>query len=191
MATQAAGSRKKETNDMGNGFDTAASGTEGSTLDNAKQAGSNLLSDTKAALTEKASTAVDDKKAVLTSGLTSVADSMRKLSGSLGEAEQNPLTEYSARYAEAAAGKVENVARYFETADIKTVARDVESFARRNPAVFVGSAFTLGLLAARFMKSSSGSTAGAVGSQGQGGNIRSRSSKTTTSSTPSIPQSAA
>jgi hypothetical protein len=175
---------------MGNGVDTAASGTEGSTLDNAKQAGSNLLSDTKAALTEKASTAVDDKKAVLTSGLTSVADSMRKLSGSLGEAEQNPLTEYSARYAEAAAGKVEDVARYFETADIKTVARDVESFARRNPAVFVGSAFTLGLLAARFMKSSGGSTAGAAGSQGQGGNNRSRSSKTTTS-TPSIPQSAA
>jgi hypothetical protein len=190
MATQAAGSRQKEMNDTGNGIDNTATGKTGSALDQAKETGSNLLSDTKAALTDKASTAVDDKKAVLTSGLTSVADSMRKLSGSLGEAEQNPLTEYSARYAEAAAGKVEDVARYFETADIKTVARDVESFARRNPAVFVGSAFTLGLLAARFMKSSSGSTA-AVGSQGQGGNNRSRSSKTTTSSTPSIPQSAA
>ena len=186
MATQAAGSKKTETNDIGNGIDSATPENAGSTLDNAKNAGSNLLTDAKAALSDKASTAVDDKKAVLTTGLTSVADSMRKFSGSLNEAEANPLTEYSARYAEAAAGKVEDVARYFETADLKTVARDVESFARRNPAVFVGGAFALGLLAARFMKSSNERLAAAQGtSRRQGGNGRSRSPKAAKGSTSS------
>ena len=34
------------------------------------------------------------------------------------------------------------------------MARDAESYARRNPAVFLGSAFVLGILAARFFKSS-------------------------------------
>ncbi len=177
MATQAAGSKRKETNDIGNGIEAASDSAE-SILDSAKEAGRNLLSDTKAALADKASTAVDDKKAVLTGGLTSVADSMRKLSGALNEAEPNPVTEYSARYAEAAAGKVEDVARYFENADLKTVARDVESFARRNPAVFVGGAFALGLLAARFLKSS-----GETSTPGRQGNARSRSSKTAKSST--------
>ena len=184
MATQAAGSKKTETNDIGNGIDNATAENAASTIDNAKNAGSNLLTDAKAALSDKASTAVDDKKAVLTSGLTSVADSMRKFSGSLNEAEANPLTEYSARYAEAAAGKVEDVARYFETADLKTVARDVESFARRNPAVFVGGAFALGLLAARFMKSSNERLAATQGtSRRQGGSGRSRSSKVAKAST--------
>ena len=190
MATQAAGSKKTETNDIGDGVDVASANAE-SILDNAKTAGNNLLTDAKAALSDKASTAVDDKKAVLTSGLTSVADSMRKLSGSLNEAEPNPLTEYSARYAEAAAGKVEDVARYFETADLKTVARDVESFARRNPAVFVGGAFALGLLAARFMKSSNERSAAAQGGPRRGGSGRSRSSSKTTKGSSSTTRAAA
>ena len=121
MATQGTGSKKSETtggNDLGR--------DAGTTIDNAKEAGSNLLSDAKTALADKASTAVEEKKAVFTGGLTSVADSIRKFSGSLGEAEPNPLTEYSAKYAETAASKVEDVARYFETADLKTVSRDVE-----------------------------------------------------------------
>jgi hypothetical protein len=33
------------------------------------------------------------------------------------------------------------------------MARDLEGFARRNPALFFGAAFGLGLLAARFLKS--------------------------------------
>jgi hypothetical protein len=172
MATQAAGSKRTETKETGNGIDNAAPKNTETMLANAKQTGSGLLSETKAAIADKAFTAVDDQKAALTNGLTSVADSMRKLSGTLTEAEPNTLTEYSARYAEAAAGKVEDVARYFETADLKTVASDVESYARRNPAVFVGSAFVLGLLAARFMKSSGGRSASA-----QGGGTRSRSPK--------------
>jgi hypothetical protein len=198
MATQAAGSKKKDTemDDIGNGFDkgeagstgkgSSTSGTSGAgaTLDNAKEAGTNLLSDAKAALADKASTAVEDKKAVFTGGLNSVAEGIRQFSGSLNQAEPNPLTEYSAKYVETAAIKVEDVARYLETADLQTVSRDVESFARRNPAVFVGGAFALGIILARFMKSSS--SRGDMRSSGQGTAGRrssSRASKGSTGST--------
>lgn len=171
MATQVAGSRKKDTemDDIGNGVDTGAAGSSrtgssdagasgkaAAVVDSAKEAGSNLLSEAKTALADKATSAVEEKKAVFTGGLTSVADGIRQFSGSLNQGEPNPLTEYSAKYAETAAAKVEDVARYLETADLQTVSRDVESFARRNPAVFVGGAFALGIILARFMKSSSG-----------------------------------
>ena len=33
------------------------------------------------------------------------------------------------------------------------MARDLESFARRNPAIFIGAAFGVGFLVARFLKS--------------------------------------
>jgi len=182
MATQAASSRKNQTeNDIGNGLD-AASESAGSALDNMKEAGTNLIDDAKTALADKASTTVDEKKAMFAGGLTSVADSMRKLSGSLNEGEPTTLTDYSARYADAAAGKIENVARYFETADMSKISRDVESYARRNPAIFIGTAFGLGLLAARFLKSSgstsSTSSRGGGGGQGKGGQM----------STPMLPE---
>ena len=176
MATQGTGSKRSETsaaNDALNSGDPGKIKKEAdTTIDNVKEAGSNLLTDAKAAIADKASNAVGEKKAVLTGGLTSVADSIRKFSGALNEAEPNPLTEYSAKYAESAATKVEDVARYFETADFKTVSRDVESFARRNPAVFVGGAFALGIIAARFLKSSGERTASRQNSQRSGSDRR-------------------
>jgi hypothetical protein len=182
MATQATGSKKNDTaDDAINAVDTDKLKKEAdTTIDNVKAAGSELLTNAKAALADKASTAVEEKKAAFTGGLTSVADSIRRFSGSLNEAEPNPLTEYSAKYAETAASKVEDVARYFENADFKTVSRDVESFARRNPAVFVGGAFALGILLARFMKSSSEA---AARQQGDGSSGRRRSSSRATKGT--------
>ncbi len=104
---------------------------------------------------EKASSALDEKKAGLTGGLTSVADSLRQVGDSLQKAEgQTPIAEYSAKYAETAAEKLEGVAKYFDDKDLKAIARDAEMFARRNPAIFLGAAFALGVFAARFFKSS-------------------------------------
>lgn len=181
MATQAAGSKKKEINetDEVNGA-SALINEAGVTLENAKEAGKSLLSDAKATLSEKASATVDDQKAMLTGGLTSVAAGIRNMTGSLNEvAEPNVLTEYSAKYAGAAADKVESVAQYLDTADLKTMARDVESFARRNPAIFIGAAFGLGMLAARFIKSSgsdgSNSRSGSRGRKGSSAADASRS----------------
>jgi hypothetical protein len=46
------------------------------------------------------------------------------------------------------------VANYFEQKDVRAMYHDVENFARRNPAVFIGSAVLAGFGIARFMKSS-------------------------------------
>ena len=45
---------------------------------------------------------------------------------------------------------------YVSSADLKTTVRDVENLARRQPALFFGGAFLLGLAAGRFLRSSAG-----------------------------------
>jgi MinD superfamily P-loop ATPase len=54
-----------------------------------------------------------------------------------------------------AAGTLENVSRSIQGKDLDTLVHDVQSFGRRNPAVFLGVAAALGFVAARFAKSSS------------------------------------
>lgn len=107
-------------------------------------------------VSEKAATKLDEQKSSLSGGLASVADSVRKVGQNLkgGEATDT-VSKYTAEYSDAAAQKIEQVANYFERKDVKAMYRDVENFARSNPAIFVGGAFALGLIAARFLKSSS------------------------------------
>jgi hypothetical protein len=64
-----------------------------------------------------------------------------------------------------AADGIESVAEFFEGKQIGDVVREVEKFACREPALFVGAAFALGLIGGRFLKSSHRS--GATGAGGQ------------------------
>jgi len=103
----------------------------------------------------KAATKLDEQKSTLTTGLSTVADSVRQMSANLGSSQTDSgLAEAAAKYTDTAAQKLENVAGYFENKNVREMARDLEGFARRNPAIFLGAAFGLGLLAARFLKSS-------------------------------------
>lgn len=104
---------------------------------------------------EKATTVIDEKKGDLASGLTSVADTIRQVGSTLREAdEQTGITDTAAQYGDSLAQQIEKISKYFERSDVRVMVRDVETFARRNPAVFIGGAFAVGLLAARFLKSS-------------------------------------
>jgi hypothetical protein len=131
---------------------------------------------------------LDEQKSTLSTGLMHVADNIRELGTNLsGTDQQDPLTRIAADYSETAAEKLRTAADYFNTHDISTMYRDVEGLARRNPAVFVGGAFALGLIAARFLKSSSPRTGQNfsgrsinTGSIGGGGNVsRINSARTT------------
>jgi hypothetical protein len=51
--------------------------------------------------------------------------------------------------------------------DVGELFDDAQQFARRNPAMFIGSAFALGLVAARFLKSSGNRNGQATGSRTQ------------------------
>jgi hypothetical protein len=59
-----------------------------------------------------------------------------------------------ARLAESLAAQVERVGNYLREADARRMARDLEELARRQPGVVLAGAFGVGLLAARFLKSS-------------------------------------
>lgn len=103
---------------------------------------------------EKATTKLEEQKTTLSTGLASVADSVRKVSENLnGPGAKDGISKYTAEYTDMAAQKIESVAKYFEQKDVREMYSDLEGFARKNPAVFIGGAFTLGLLAARFLKS--------------------------------------
>ena len=58
-----------------------------------------------------------------------------------------------AQYADKAAERVEQFTGQLRGKDVQTIVRDVERYARQQPAVFLGGAFVLGLLGARFLKS--------------------------------------
>lgn len=107
--------------------------------------------------TERATSKIEEQRQTLTSGLTSVAGSIKQVGESLRESgDQTAVTELTAEYGEIVAGRVEQLAEYFKKNDLRAMASDVEDFGRRNPAVFIGGAFALGILAARFLKSSKG-----------------------------------
>ena len=107
------------------------------------------------AAAEKAYTTFDDKKSNISGGLSKVAETVRTASRNLKSSDaQNAITTTTAKYTDTAASKLDDVAHYFETHDLRQMMRDAEGFARRNPAVFIGGAAVLGLLAARFLKSS-------------------------------------
>lgn len=105
---------------------------------------------------EKAAGVLDEQKGKVTSGLSDVADSIRKVGENLGGAEnENAIAQTTARYSDLMARKIEGLSGYLENADIRDLGRDVQKFARQQPTLFVGGAFLLGILAARFLKTSS------------------------------------
>jgi len=127
------------------------SSTTNDILDKAKETASGTYS----AVSSKATEKIEEQKGELSTGLKSLADTFRKTGSELESAQQTtPLTDVAARYTGTAARQIENIANYFERKDLKAMMRDAEDFARRNPAIFLGAAFGLGMLAARFLKSS-------------------------------------
>ncbi|MBP2302898.1 hypothetical protein [Azospirillum picis] len=82
--------------------------------------------------------------------LGGVANALHKAAEQLTE-ENNGMV---AGYAEQAADRVERVADMLRDADFDDIVGEVEGFARRQPEVFIGAAFAVGFLAARFIKSS-------------------------------------
>jgi len=65
--------------------------------------------------------------------------------------------EDQARFADVAdnvARQIDRVADYLRDSDGQTIARDIESLTRRQPALVFAGAFAIGVLAARFFKSS-------------------------------------
>jgi hypothetical protein len=109
---------------------------------------------------DKVASRLDSEKNRAAEGLGSVAQALRQTSDSLREQNQGGGFE---GYIASAADQVERFSGYLRSTDTRDMVRRVEQFAREQPAVFLGSAFMLGLLAARFLRSSARDTSAQYG----------------------------
>lgn len=98
----------------------------------------------------QATTRAAGQKEHVTNQLDHVARALRKTGNNLREEEQKNV----ARYADDAAGQVERFSGYLRDRQPEDLLYETEQFARREPALFLGGAFALGLIGARFLKSS-------------------------------------
>jgi methyl-accepting chemotaxis protein len=79
-----------------------------------------------------------------------IASAFRRTSDSLRSENQNRVANLTDTLAE----QVERLSSYLREHDLKDVRDDAENLARRQPAVAIGAALALGMLGARFLKSS-------------------------------------
>ncbi|MEO7521437.1 MAG: hypothetical protein ABIW79_06425 [Gemmatimonas sp.] len=105
----------------------------------------NLASDAKQKASEQVRSSVDKGRSRAADTLHEVA---RTLMGT-GDQGDNPAAPYMNRAGE----QVRRAADYLQNADLKQMMSSTEQFARREPALFLGGAFAIGVLAARFLKS--------------------------------------
>jgi hypothetical protein len=83
--------------------------------------------------------------------LGSLAGAVRGMTQPLRDGGQGQMADYVNK----AADGIERWASQLRQQDLEDAVRAVEQFARRQPAMFLGVAFGAGLIAARFLKSSS------------------------------------
>lgn len=95
-----------------------------------------------------------------------LAEALRHTGETMSSGTDMPrINDYLGR----AASQVEGISDYLQEKSLTDVVGDVERFARRDPVLFVGSAFLIGLLGGRFLKSAQPDGPSALGANaGQG-----------------------
>jgi hypothetical protein len=102
--------------------------------------------------------------------LGSVAQVVRSTTQRLRDEKHETI----ARYVDQAVDRVDTWSRQLKDKNVDELLTDVQRLARRQPAVFIGSAFALGVLGARFLKSSRRDENGASGGEWQRAQEQSR-----------------
>jgi len=97
-----------------------------------------------------ANTQIGTQKERAAGTLQSIAQTLRDGSSSLEE--QQPQV---ASIGEQAANRIEQLSDYVQQHDVSEMVGDAERLARQQPAVFLGAAFAVGFVAARFLKATS------------------------------------
>jgi hypothetical protein len=99
---------------------------------------------------DRAASGIEDTLVRAAGEMHTVASALRQCGTDLNTGRDGVLTPY----VEQVADQVDRLSGFLEKRSVDDLTRDVQSFARRNPAVFLGACFGLGVLAARFLKSS-------------------------------------
>jgi hypothetical protein len=131
---------------------------------------------------DTAASQLTNQKNRATDGLGSVAEAVRQTTQQLKDQNHDVI----ARYTEQAAHQIDRLNQRIREKDIDELMSDAQRLARRQPALFIGGAFALGLIGARFFKSSAraneddyrryqgtdGARRGAYGGTASGGEYR-------------------
>lgn len=161
------GSTRSSSSGLSRGMRDSADSSSG-IMGQVRSSATDALGTVKTKATEK----IEEQKHTLASGLTTVADNIRRLGSQVSTepATSENIARYAGQYSETAAAKLEQAATYFDENDLNAIYHDVENAARNNAAIFIGGAFAIGFLAARFLKSSRTGTSGSYGRQLNRGN---------------------
>jgi hypothetical protein len=107
-------------------------------------------------LKERAVERVEEMRERALSGKEKLSSRVRRVGTAIHSAGDQIRGEDEswARYADQVSARFERAADYLRTTDPRQAMRDAERFARREPTIFFGGAFLLGLAVSRFFKSS-------------------------------------
>jgi len=105
---------------------------------------------TAAQVSDQAKTTVDSRLGDVAQELGSVAEAVRSTTSELEGQDQQMIAQYGNRIAD----QIEQVSSYLNNHGVEDMLADAENLARRQPALFLGGAFMLGLLVGRFLRSS-------------------------------------
>jgi hypothetical protein len=99
---------------------------------------------------DRATSSLGESKNQFADQFGSIAQALRRTTDHLRSEDQHRI----AGLTDTIARQVEQVADYLRSKDARAMRQDLESLARRQPALMIGGALLLGLLGARFFKSS-------------------------------------
>jgi len=127
-------------------YGTTGSGGFGQTGGDGGQQGSGILNQVR----DKAASQLNEQKARATDSLGNVAQAVRQSTQHLREQQYDTV----AQFVERAADQIERFSNHLRERDLNDLVAEAQRFARQQPAVFIGSSFAAGMLAARFIKAS-------------------------------------
>jgi hypothetical protein len=99
---------------------------------------------------ERATSSLGESKGQFADQFGTMADALRRTTEHLRSEDQQRI----AGLTDTAARQVEQIADYLRSKDARAMREDLENLARRQPALLIGGALLLGLIGARFLKSS-------------------------------------
>jgi hypothetical protein len=148
---------------LGMGAETASetNSAVASLKDQAVDTGQKVLAQTKASAGQVLDQAKDQVKSQIASRKDQAADSLSGAVRALeatGQQFRGENLGLVADYADSLTCQIRRASDYLGGRSVDDIARDVEDFARKNPGVFIGGAFVLGIALARFLRSSERST---------------------------------
>jgi gas vesicle protein len=103
---------------------------------------------------EKLMNSVEEQKAAGADFVSGMAGALRRAAHEFGEVPQ------AEQYIRLAANQIDSVSEAFRKRDVNQLVSDVQGFARRQPTAFLGMAVLAGFAAVRFLKTSTGTSAG-------------------------------